>query len=116
VSTVLIVDDESSVRFLLKMIFENAGYEVIEAHHGAAALERMTDVRPDLIVTDLMMPVMDGRALIARLRSNTKTAPIPILAVTAELTTQSHGADALITKPFDPDDLVETARGLGEGD
>ena len=58
--TILVVDDESSMRFLLRMILESAGYEVVEAPHGAAALERAKESPPDLVVTDLMMPVMNG--------------------------------------------------------
>ena len=115
-SKVLIVDDESSVRFLLKKVFESAGYEVIEAHHGAAALERVGDTRPDLIVTDLMMPVMDGRELIAWLRSDPETASIPIVVISAQLSIPPDAADAVIPKPFVPHELVETARRLGGGD
>jgi CheY-like chemotaxis protein len=116
VSTILVVDDESSVRFLLRMIFETAGFEVIEAQDGAAALKRMKDVRPDLVVTDLMMPVMAGRQFIALLRSHPETASIPIIVTSAQLSIPPDAADAVVSKPFEPDELLETARRLDGGD
>jgi CheY-like chemotaxis protein len=112
---VLVVDDESSMRFLLKIVFESAGYEVVEAHHGAVALDLVKDHRPAVVVTDLMMPVMDGHHLIACLRSDPETASIPIIATSASLAASSSAADAVLTKPFDADRLLETARSLVEG-
>jgi CheY-like chemotaxis protein len=64
------------------------------------------------VVTDLMMPVMDGHHLIAALRSDPSTALIPVLATTAQINNASSGADAVLTKPFDPDELLRTARTL----
>jgi CheY-like chemotaxis protein len=112
---VLVVDDEAGMRFLLRTVFERAGYEVVEAHDGADALGRVSESRPDLVVTDLMMPVMDGQALIGCLRSNPETASIPILATTALPTTMPDGADAALAKPFGIAELLETARSLVRG-
>lgn len=114
VKTILIVDDESNMRFLLRMILEGAGYEVVEAAHGAAALARVAESSPDLIVTDLMMPVMNGRELIERLRGDPQTAEIPIVVVSANPRTTLDAVDAVLAKPFDPDELIETARSLSE--
>jgi CheY-like chemotaxis protein len=111
---ILVVDDDSSMRFLLKMLFESAGYQVVEAHHGAAALERLKEAHPALVVTDLMMPVMDGNQLIERLRSDPETQSIPILATTARLADVAEHADAVLTKPFDPDKFLDVARSLAE--
>ncbi|MFN2627282.1 MAG: response regulator [Gaiellaceae bacterium] len=115
-TTILVVDDDSSMRFFLKILFESAGYQVVEAQHGAAALERLEETRPALVVTDLMMPVMDGIQLIERLRSNPETQSIPILATTARLGADAEPADAVLTKPFDPDRFLEIARRLAERD
>ena len=104
--TILVVDDESSMRFLLRMILESAGYEVVEAPHGAAALERAKESPPDLVVTDLMMPVMNGRDLVGRLRADEGTAGIPIVMVTAAAGPEP-GADALLMKPFEREELIE---------
>lgn len=114
-STILIVDDESSLRFLLRIAFEGAGHDVVEASNGAIALEWITETRPDLVVTDFMMPVMNGAELIARLRSEPRTAQIPIMLVTATRTSGDIAADATLRKPFEPDAVVATARALIEG-
>jgi CheY-like chemotaxis protein len=108
VITILIVDDEPDFRFILRRIFERSGYEVAEAGHGAAALELVSAFTPDLVVTDMMMPVMDGVELIRRLRSDPATAGIPILAVSGD----SHlalDADAIIPKPFIAHQVLEAA-------
>ncbi len=113
---ILVVDDESSMRFLLRMVLETQGFEVVEAHHGAAALERVKEEQPDLVVTDLMMPVMSGRELIERLRADAGTAGIPIVVVSANANAEVAGADAALRKPFDVDALLGTARSLGRRD
>jgi CheY-like chemotaxis protein len=115
VRTILIVDDESNMRFLIRMTLESAGYEVVEAAHGAAGLERAKDSRPDLVVTDLMMPVMSGRELIQRLRADPETASIPIVVVSANSKVVDIGADAVLRKPFDPEELVAVVRSSADG-
>ena len=113
-SKVLIVDDDPSIRFMLRLIFERAGYEVLEAEHGRAALERLKESRPDVVVTDLMMPVMDGLRLIRRLRSQPDTSTIPIVVVSANPggAEAARTADAAVPKPFLPAELVETVDAL----
>lgn len=107
---VLVVDDESNMRFLIRIILESAGYEVVEAAHGAAALERMKESQVDLVVTDLMMPVMTGRELVERLRADPGTASIPIVVVSAS--SIATAADAVLAKPFEPSALLEAASSL----
>jgi len=111
---ILIVDDESNIRFLVRVTLENAGYDVVEAHDGAAALERTKEGRPQLIVTDLMMPVMGGRELIERLRADPETATIPILVLSGNAGLLPGGADAALPKPFDPQALIESVLTLAE--
>jgi CheY-like chemotaxis protein len=103
--TVLVVDDEPDIRFLLAVTLQMAGYRVIEAAHGGAALEQVRRTRPRLVITDLMMPVMDGHELIEQLRADRDTAAIPIVLLSATAGTEP-GADAVLTKPFDQDELV----------
>lgn len=105
------VEDEPDLRFLLRWIFEGAGFEVTCASHGALALESVRESPPDLVVTDMMMPVMDGTELIRRLRSDPATAPIPILVTTADVDI-IHGADAVLSKPYRLADLVASANAL----
>lgn len=113
-STILIVDDERSLRFLVRVILENEGYDVVEAHHGAVALERVQESRPDLIMIDLMMPVMGGRELIERLRSDPQVATIPIVVLSANADLVADMADAALSKPFDVDLLLETVQTLSQ--
>lgn len=110
---ILIVDDEPDVRFVLKIAFEAFGHRVVEAHHGAAALERVKDSRPELVVTDVMMPVLDGLGLIRRLRSDPETAAIPILVLSSRATAGS-GADAALAKPFRAHEVLATGLSLIE--
>lgn len=109
---VLVVDDESNMRLLIRMILESAGHEVVEAAHGAAALERMKESQVDLVVTDLMMPVMTGRELVERLRADPRTASIPIVVVSASSSSVATAADAVLAKPFESSALLETASSL----
>jgi CheY-like chemotaxis protein len=110
-SRVLVVDDEEDQRFLLRRCFEGAGYHVSEAGDGVAALRSIDEARPDLVVTDVMMPVMAGPELILRLRAAAPTAGIPILAVTGDGALAS-GADAVLAKPYDRKELIAVAEGL----
>jgi CheY-like chemotaxis protein len=111
VARILVVDDEPAQRFLLRRIFERAGHEVIDAGDGAAALRAVGESRPDLVVTDMMMPVMDGREFLRRLRAEPATAGIPVLAASGDLQL-AGGADAVIAKPYRPEHLMEVADGL----
>jgi CheY-like chemotaxis protein len=121
VRKILIVDDDPSIRTLLRLIFELAGYEVEEAAHGRAALDLLQDLElPDLIVTDLMMPVMNGNELIRRIRSEPRTASIPIIVVSANAMAAagaqaSERVDGLMSKPFQPASLVKLVRSLDVG-
>jgi CheY-like chemotaxis protein len=110
---ILVVDDDPSIRFVLRVILEKAGHEVVEAPHGAAALD-LIDLQglPDVVMTDLMMPVLDGEELIGRLRSAPTTAAIPIVVVSgnadAALTLKESGlVEAVVSKPFEAAALRE---------
>lgn len=108
---ILVVDDEPDQRFLLRRIFERAGHEVSDAADGAAALRAAREWAPDLVVTDVMMPVMGGVELIRCLRSDPVTAQIPILAASAD-THLAGSADAVVPKPFELQHLVAVADAL----
>ena len=111
---ILVVDDESSMRFLLRLAFEADGHQVEEAPNGLVAIQVVENGRaPDLVATDFMMPLMNGGELIERLRANPQTADLPVILVSsspgAEVKT---GADAFFRKPFDPAELGERAARL----
>jgi CheY-like chemotaxis protein len=105
---ILIVDDEPDFRYILRRILERADYEVIDAINGVAALEVVRRSPPDLIVTDMMMPVMNGAELIRRLRADPQTAPIPILAATSDVDL-AGGADVVLKKPYRSAELLTAA-------
>jgi two-component system, OmpR family, phosphate regulon response regulator PhoB len=100
---ILIVDDERPLRELLASLFEENGYRVRSAIHGQDALAQIEEGRPDLIIMDLMMPVMGGVELYRRLKLRPETRAIPIIVMSAGLTrpTEMRDLDAFIAKPFD---------------
>lgn len=108
---ILIVDDESDILFILRVVLESAGYEVVQALDGQEALDAIPRAHPDLVITDLMMPVMDGRELIRRLRENPSTASIPVMMVSAN-PNGTVGAEVLMRKPFRHEDLLRNVRAL----
>jgi CheY-like chemotaxis protein len=103
--TVMVVDDEPDIRYLIRTTLEQAGYGVVEAAHGAAALEQVRRSPPQLVLTDRMMPRMNGGELIERLRADESTNAIPIVIVSGTRGEQA-GADAVLAKPFDPRELI----------
>ena len=105
------MDDEPDLRFLLRRIFSRAGHQVTEAGDGAAALAAVHESRPDLVVTDIMMPVMGGVELIRRLRADPATAAIPILSVSSDWYLAVE-ADAALAKPYQRAELLATAERL----
>jgi CheY-like chemotaxis protein len=116
VARILIVDDESSMRFLLRTTFELDGYDVDEAANGRVAAELLERGSAyDLVSTDFMMPVMNGAELIDRIRRNPGTHGIPIILVSSSPGSERRTeADAFFRKPFDPRALLARARELME--
>jgi CheY-like chemotaxis protein len=111
---ILIADDDSNVRLMFRLILEGAGYVVREAPNGIGALILIRDSLPDLVLTDMVMPVMDGEELISRLRSDPRTATLPILAVSGHANTRDKAerADGVLSKPIDRRVLIEAVASL----
>lgn len=115
-STVLIVDDEPAVRENLNDLLENLEYKVVQASNGIEALKRLSNEIPDLIISDIMMPVMNGYELLDKVQSDPLYKSIPIILLTAKSDTQSFrkamqsGADDYLTKPYDAADLVKAVK------
>jgi DNA-binding response OmpR family regulator len=103
---VLVVDDQRDILGLIRLRLEQAGYEVVTATDGEQALGLVTSHRPNLVVLDVMLPVIDGREVTRRIRSDARTAGIPVLLVSASV--HEHevqegldaGADDYLPKPF----------------
>ncbi|MBC8155930.1 MAG: response regulator [Bacteroidetes bacterium] len=104
---ILIVEDQNDIRAYIRTLLSD-DYQVIEAHNGAVAWDKASQVLPDLIITDVAMPVMDGLDLTHRLKSDGRTNHIPVILLTAkdtldnQLTGLKAGADDYVAKPFHP--------------
>lgn len=111
--TILVVDDEQDVIRLLQINLEQAGYQVITAENGKDALERVAERRPDLILMDHMMPVMDGLEALRNLKDDQTTAKIPVVILTANDSYSEmskgweSGTDLYLTKPVPTAELME---------
>ena len=111
-ATILIVEDEEPVRELLGYILADAGHRAVLAIHGAEALELAAQDPPDLVLADVMMPVLDGAELCRRLKADPDTRAIPVILLSAagRHVAQGTGADAFLAKPFDLEDLDALVR------
>jgi CheY-like chemotaxis protein len=113
---VLVVDDYSDAREMYVEYLAFSGFRVAEAKNGAEAIEKATELMPDLILMDLSLPVMDGWEATRRLKADSRTRGIPVVALTGHaLAGHSEGArnagcDAFVTKPCLPDVLVAEVR------
>jgi two-component system chemotaxis response regulator CheY len=111
-ATILTVDDSPSIRQMIKVALAPAGHNVIEAGDGAQGLEKAKAHRPDLVITDLNMPVMNGLELIRALRALPALLGLPIVFLTTEssdatkLEAKKAGATGWITKPFKQEQLL----------
>jgi CheY-like chemotaxis protein len=109
---ILVVEDSPDIRGLWLAWLTLSGFVVDEAENGVEAIARARDHRPDLVLMDLSMPIMDGVEAIRRLRAESSTADVPIIAVTALDTdeaaerAEAAGADTYLTKPVLPDELL----------
>lgn len=108
---VLLVEDDSGMLEAMTLAFELEDFEVIPARDGQDALERSSGILPDLIITDLLMPRMDGAELIRHIRSDAAYASVPILLISAALPKQVDAsiADGYLRKPTTIKQLLETA-------
>ncbi|MCF8240149.1 MAG: response regulator [Melioribacteraceae bacterium] len=113
---ILIVEDDQEVRSSLSEILATSGFEVVEAEDGKAGLEKVFEVIPDLIISDIMMPKMDGYELLNALQNDEKTGAIPFILLSAK---SDHsdirkgmniGADDYLTKPFRAKELLEAVQ------
>ncbi len=119
---VMIIDDEKDVVTLVRFLMEKDGYEVSEACNGMDALEKLGidppkagAVLPDVIILDIMMPVMDGYTLQARLQENEKARKIPVIVLTArgkmkDIFQHDSNMTAFVEKPFDPKSLRDLVK------
>jgi len=114
--TILTVDDSRTMRDMLKVALMDAGYRVIQAVDGQHGLEVLEQETPQVIITDINMPKLDGFGFIERVRGNQRFLGVPILVLTTESSTEKKnlarraGATGWIVKPFDSVKLVDVVR------
>ncbi len=118
--TVLIAEDSTDTRIMLKRAFELKGYHVIEAEDGSQALQAVRQQRPNLIVVDLNMPVVDGLETVKKIRNlESPGEQVPIVAITAfdvygmKEAALEIGCNTYLRKPLDMEELDRTLKGLG---
>ncbi|MET0407015.1 MAG: response regulator [Hyphomicrobium sp.] len=114
--TILTVDDSRTMRDMLRMALAEAGYNVLQAEDGVHGLEVLQTAMPDVIVTDINMPKMDGFGLIEAVRKDSRYRGVPILVLTTEsdsakkMRAKEAGATGWIVKPFEPTKLIAAIR------
>jgi CheY-like chemotaxis protein len=112
ISKVLVVDDDPSIRRLVCDVLQAYGYSTVAAEDGFAALRMVQSEQPDCVVLDVMMPGLDGHAVLTRIRESDRGADLPVIMLTAAADDAqawqawSEGVDYFLAKPFDPDELL----------
>jgi len=106
---ILLVEDDHETRKVLEVLLANEGYKVISAANGLEALRKLDKASPDLVVSDVRMPVMDGVELCAVLRTRVK---LPVVMITAYETPKRKTWDALFLKPIEVPSLLDRIRSL----
>jgi len=111
VTTILVVEDDQDIRFLLSETVSDLGYDVLEAADGGSGFRRAIEEHPDVILLDVMMPVMDGFQVLAKLKDHAETHPMPVIMVSARgqeqdiMRAMRGGAWGFVIKPWNQDDL-----------
>jgi CheY-like chemotaxis protein len=111
--TIIVIDDNDEVRSVVTAVLRNFGFTVLEANSGEEAIRMILTDKPDLIISDVQMPGMDGHHLLAAIRDLQSTAAIPFILMTGNGSRVDYrrgmvsGADDYLYKPFTPDDLIE---------
>jgi two-component system cell cycle response regulator DivK len=113
---ILVIEDQEDNRIILRRLLSNAGYELIEAVNGEDGVALALSMRPDLILMDIQLPVMDGYEATRRIKSSAELKSTPVIAVTSyalsgdEAKARAAGCDAYIAKPFSPRQLLAKVR------
>jgi twitching motility two-component system response regulator PilG len=119
---ILVVEDEESLLKLESILFTSKGYDVTGARDGREALDSIAQSRPDLVVLDVMLPLLDGFEVCRAIKGNPETCAIPVVMLTAKKSSADlergrvAGADAYLTKPFKSVRVLEVIEGLLKGE
>ena len=113
---ILVVEDQEDNRQILRDLLGSAGYQLVEAENGEEALKALARQRPDLILMDIQLPILDGYETTRQIRSNEELKSIPIIAVTSyalagdDVKALAAGCDGYVTKPYSPRQLLAKVR------
>ena len=113
---ILVVEDQPDNRKIIRDVFVATGYEIIEAENGEEALAAIAKARPDLILMDIQLPIMDGHTATRRIKADPALRSIPVIAVTSyalsgeEKKAREAGCDDYIPKPYSPRELLAKVR------
>ena len=116
---ILVVDDEPLIAMALEAALEDAGYEVVTAANGRQGLERLAEARADLVLLDMMMPIMSGPAMLAAMAAQPELAGTPVIILSslpeATIRGRTTGVAAILRKPYTVDQVLgEIAKALRE--
>jgi len=115
---ILVVEDQEDLRGVLRDLLTGSGYAVLEATDGEAGVASAKSARPNLILMDIQMPMIDGYEATRRIKADPALKPIPIVAVSSfamkgdEEKARAAGCDHYVTKPYSPMQLLKTIRGF----
>jgi len=115
---ILVVEDQEDLRGVLRTLLTGSGYEMLEAADGEAGVVKAKSERPDLVLMDIQMPVLDGYEATRRIKADPDLKTIPIIAVSSfamkgdEEKARAAGCDHYVTKPYSPMQLLRTIRSL----
>jgi CheY-like chemotaxis protein len=116
--TVLLVEDDPDIRDIVQDVLEAEGYDVVPASHGRQALEFLSGARdserPDLVILDMMMPLVDGRHVLEAIRNDRTLSSVPVVVMSAIAHEKPVGASAFLRKPFSLDTLFDAVHTLVE--
>jgi two-component system cell cycle response regulator DivK len=113
---ILIVEDQEDNRMIMRDVLSSAGYDLIEAVNGEDGVNLAHSERPDLILMDIQLPIIDGYEATRRIKGSAELKSIPIIAVTSyalsgdQATARAAGCDGYVSKPFSPRELLATVR------
>jgi len=110
--TVLLLEDNQSVRELIKVLLETEGYSIIEASDGRDGLTKAEELKPDLMILDLMMPGLDGENVLKTMRRHSKLSKVPVLVVSGKYESLDAlrkliGQENIFPKPFEPSRMLD---------
>jgi DNA-binding response OmpR family regulator len=119
--TVLVADDDADIVRFVEVNLRLEGFQVVTARDGQEALAKALDLRPDVVLLDVLMPRIDGYTVCRRLRADDRGAAIPVILLTANFISADRevarhaGADDFVVKPFDPCELMARVKALLPG-